>query len=249
MPGGGVVGSIALAVVVGAACGPFIDRLAMWSLTTGSATAVPDKSGRGRPDPTVSSTALSALACSGACAVAAAAVSAASAASSVAPLPAGLALAVLGVAVSRTDLARHRIPDVLVGLLFVAGGVGLFASAWLGAGMAAYGRAWAASGACLLAFLALALVSPSAIGMGDVKLLSALALYLGFVGWGALLLGVVLGMTLAGTLGWALVAARPSPIPAGGPARSATSRLRQPIPLAPFLVTGAIAALLVPAAI
>ena len=241
MLGESMIAPIALALVVGAACGPSVDRLALWSLSTGPAAAVPDRSGQGQPHPT----AMSSVACAGICAVAAAAVTAASPA----VLPVGLALALLGVAVSRTDLARHRIPDVLVLLLFVVGGVGLFATAWLGAEMAAYGRAWAASGACLLAFLTLALVSPSALGMGDVKLLSALALYLGFVGWDALLLGIVLGLTLAGTLGWALVAVGQRPRRAGGRVPPATSRLRQPIPLAPFLVTGAIAAMLGPAAI
>ena len=241
MPGESLMAPIALALIVGAACGPFVDRLAMWSLTTGPAAALDANSDQSRPHPT----AMSAMACAGVCAVAAAAVTAAS----LAVLPVGLALALLGVAVSRTDLARHRIPDVLVGLLFVVGGVGLFVAACLGAEMAAYGRAWAASGACLLAFLTLAFVSPTALGMGDVKLLSALALYLGFVGWDALLLGIVLGLTLAGTLGWALVAVGRRPRRAAGTAQAATSPLRQPIPLAPFLVTGAIAALLVPAAI
>jgi leader peptidase (prepilin peptidase)/N-methyltransferase len=64
------------------------------------------------------------------------------------------------------------------------------------------------SAALFLAFLALALISPSALGMGDVKLAALLGLYLGWLGWGAVLAGAVAGFVVQAVVAVALLAAR-----------------------------------------
>ncbi len=253
--------------VLGAACAPAVDRLGRWALTTGTVAPLPGADPLGRaphagatPSPVSrwsTWAATSTAACVVACALAGVSVTLAVAERLPwAALPAWWALALIGVAITRTDLDRHRIPDVLVALLLASGGAGLLAAAWLGGTMASYARAWAAAGACLGAFLALALVSPSGLGMGDVKLMGALGLYLGYIGWGTLLLGIVLGLALAGLAGGVAAvtlslrgSGRDGPESPPSARRRAVTALRTPIPLGPFLVTGAIAAMLVPAAI
>ncbi|MFM9134052.1 MAG: prepilin peptidase, partial [bacterium] len=208
MPVDGAIALLALAAILGAACGPGGEGPQRQPVDEGPAAAsgpaIPSghreaRQPARRGDPARLATCL-------ACAVAAVCVTAGVAGRLPwATLPAWWALAVLGVAISRTDLARHRIPDALVGLLLVAGAAGLLVGALLEGGLADYGRAWMAAAACLASFLVLALVAPAGLGMGDVKLLADHGLFLGYIGWDALLLGIVLGLALAGTLGWALV--------------------------------------------
>jgi leader peptidase (prepilin peptidase)/N-methyltransferase len=47
-------------------------------------------------------------------------------------------------------------------------------------------------------YLILGLISPGGIGMGDVKLAAPVGLYLGYLGWGQLLYGGLLGFILNG---------------------------------------------------
>lgn len=68
----------------------------------------------------------------------------------------------------------------------------------------------AALGAAVLfaVYLVLALISPRSLGMGDVKLAALLGLYLGWLGWGAMLLGAVSGFVVQAVLALVLLAAR-----------------------------------------
>lgn len=129
----------------------------------------------------------------------------------VAVLPLFVALCVLGVLLGFIDVACKRLPDLLV---IPAIGV----SAGLLAVVAVVWRDWgsllqAFLGAALLGaiFLVLYLLPGQGLGFGDVKLAGLLGLFLGWLGWPAVLLGallpwlvnapVVITLLLAGKVG------------------------------------------------
>jgi leader peptidase (prepilin peptidase)/N-methyltransferase len=77
----------------------------------------------------------------------------------------------------------------------------------------------------------MALISPSGLGMGDVKLVALTGLYLGWLGWPVVLVGLFLGFLAQGLLGLGLLAAR-------------RAGLRTDLPFGPALLAGALAAAL-----
>jgi leader peptidase (prepilin peptidase)/N-methyltransferase len=112
-------------------------------------------------------------------------------------LPAMLWLISVGVVLSVVDLQCHRLPDAVVGTLFV-GGVALLGIA---AGHDVEGvdrlvRALMASGTVLCIGLLGLIVAGSGIGRGDVTFCGALALFLGACGWQAVHVGLTLGAVL-----------------------------------------------------
>jgi leader peptidase (prepilin peptidase)/N-methyltransferase len=126
-------------------------------------------------------------------------------------LPAFLLLAAVAVPLALVDLRVLRLPDPLVGTAFV-GGVALLAVAAAVEGTAdPLLRAGAGALTCAVGYLALALVPRSQLGFGDVKLGAALGLYLGWLGWYAVVAGAVLapvvnlplviGLVIAGRAG------------------------------------------------
>jgi leader peptidase (prepilin peptidase)/N-methyltransferase len=113
-------------------------------------------------------------------------------------LPAFILLATLGVQLSRIDISLHLLPNPLVLTLLLAG-LSLLALPLLA------GSPWsdiirAATGGAVLfvLYLILALISPGAVGFGDVKLAAPLGLYLGYLGWMHLAYGALLGFVLNG---------------------------------------------------
>lgn len=149
-------------------------------------------------------------------------------------IPAWVALAWIAAPIVRTDLARHRIPDALNLAAAAAGALLLLVPGDL----SAYGRAWLAALAVTGVLLALALVGPSGLGMGDVKLAPALGLYLGYLGWEAVLVGILAGFVLGALAAIAIlvrdvIARRP----VGG-------ALRRALPFGPFLLVGTLVGLL-----
>ncbi|MFJ6269930.1 prepilin peptidase [Pseudarthrobacter oxydans] len=104
-------------------------------------------------------------------------------------LPAFIFLAVLGVQLSRIDIALHLLPNPLV-LILLAGGFFLLLMPGL-LNLQADNLLRSVLGALILfaGYLILGLISPGAIGMGDVKLAAPVGLYLGYLGWGQLLYG------------------------------------------------------------
>ena len=141
-------------------------------------------------------------------------------------LPAFLVLGVLAVQLARIDLAHHLLPNPLVGALFIAGIGLLAASGAASSGWSPFLRATAGAAVLFIVFLLLAVVSPSGIGMGDVKLAAPVGLYLGYLGWGQLFYGGALGFVIGGILSWIVVTrkgpVRPSEV-AFGPAMLAAA--------------------------
>ena len=204
-----------LALAAGLAMGPLLDRLGRWSLREASPSEW-----RSQPLLTGGMAGLG-----GALAVLLL--------PSLALAPAWIALAWIAAPIVRTDLARHRIPDVLNLAAITAGGL-LLLIPW---DAGAYGRAWLAALAVTAGLLALALITPSGLGMGDVKLAPALGLYLGYLGWGAVLFGVVAGFVLGALAALGLLARDAL---AGKPLSGA---LRQSLPFGPFLLLGTLVGL------
>lgn len=134
-------------------------------------------------------------------------------------LPALLYLAALTVVATTIDLQHHRLPDAIV-LPSYPAMLALLALALAGpAGLPDYGRALLAGVAMFAAYLVLAMISPSGLGGGDVKLAGVLGLVLGWYGWWQVLVGSFSAFFLGAIVGLALMvlgrAGRKSKIPFG----------------------------------
>jgi leader peptidase (prepilin peptidase) / N-methyltransferase len=146
-------------------------------------------------------------------------------------LPAFLVLAGALVALSVIDLRSFLLPNrivfpltgvsvALLGLAALAGGdLDVFVRALLG-GVAAFGF-----------FFLLHVVSPAAMGFGDVKLSFTLGLFLGWLGWGYVLLGLFLGFFYGAVGGMTLIALR-------------LKTRKDHVPFGPYLAAGTMTAIL-----
>ncbi|TDC77432.1 prepilin peptidase [Micromonospora sp. KC606] len=113
-----------------------------------------------------------------------------------------------GLVLARVDLVCLRLPDPLVAAIALTGGAGLVAAA---SATGTPARLWAALAGVVLSFTGyalLALLPGSRLGYGDVKLAAVLGLPLGWIGWPALGLGVLLPHLLNGVVVLGLLAAR-----------------------------------------
>lgn len=134
-------------------------------------------------------------------------------------LPAFLYFAAISVALALIDIEVHRLPNSIVLPSYVVAAVLLGAAALLDGDPAALVRV-AIGGACLYVFyFILALIYPGGMGFGDVKLAGVLGMYLTYLGWAQLLVGLFLGFFVGGVSGLVLVilrrAGRKSKIPYG----------------------------------
>jgi len=123
-------------------------------------------------------------------------------------LPAYLYLAAIAVALAMIDLDVKRLPNAIVLPSYVVGAALLLPAivvdgAW-GAGL----RALLAAVVLWAGYFAVASVKPGAMGFGDVKLAGVLGLYLGWLGWGSVLIGTFTSFLLGGLVGVALIAVR-----------------------------------------
>jgi len=134
-------------------------------------------------------------------------------------VPAFLYLVAVSVALALIDMDTHTLPNRIVLPAYPASLV-LLAVASAGAGdWAALVRAAAGSAILFLFYFALAMAYPRGMGFGDVKLAGVLGLYLGWLGWGPLVVGAFGAFVLGGVFSLILLAAgrvgRKSGIPFG----------------------------------
>lgn len=106
------------------------------------------------------------------------------------------------------DLATERLPDAIVLPALGALALALVTTAALTGEWPRLASAVLASPAAGAAFLALAWISPSSLGLGDVKLALPLGLALGWHGWVVLVLGLLAGFLLLLVVALGLLVAR-----------------------------------------
>lgn len=145
-------------------------------------------------------------------------------------LPAFLYLAGVGMALAVIDLDTRRLPNaltlpsypIMIVLLAVPAALTPAWSSWFSA---------LAGGLALFAFyLLLAFLVPRGMGMGDVKFAGVLGLGLGWLGWGAVVVGGFLGFLLGAVVGLVLMIVR-------------RARRGSTIPFGPFMYVGALLAI------
>lgn len=146
-------------------------------------------------------------------------------------LPAYLYLAAIAVALALIDVDVRRLPDAIVLPSYLVTGALLLPavvdSRWDDLLRAVLG------GAILFAvYFVLAFVNPRGMGFGDVKLAGVLGAYLGWLGWGVLGVGAFLGFLLGGLYGGVLMVLR-------------KAGRKSAIPFGPFMLAGALVAVLV----
>ncbi|MFG2000063.1 prepilin peptidase [Spirillospora sp. NPDC048911] len=148
-------------------------------------------------------------------------------------LPAFLCLGTVGTALGFVDVAIKRLPDPLTLPSYGVGAALLGAAApFTDGGSGRFLHALIGLAALWALFAVQWFLMPSAIGLGDVKLAGVLGLYLGWLGLDAWLLGVVATFVIGGLVAAGLLAAR------------RTGR-KSELPYGPFLLLGALLAVLV----
>lgn len=143
-----------------------------------------------------------------------------------AELPAFLYLAGSAVLLALIDLRHRLLPDRVVLPSLVAGVVLLAGAAPPHGHWPALIRGVSAGVVLFVVFFVMALVSPGSLGVGDAKLAALLGLYLGWLGWNAVLLGAVAGFVVQAVLALVLLATR-------------RVGLRSELPFGPAMLAGA----------
>lgn len=146
-------------------------------------------------------------------------------------LPAMLYFSAVGIALAVIDLTVRRLPNVIVLSTYPILAVLLTGASLVQHDSWALARAAIGCAALFGFFFALALAYPAGMGYGDVKLAGVLGLILGYLSWSALLVGAFAGFLFGALAGLAVLASR------RGGRKSA-------IPFGPFMVAGALVAIL-----
>lgn len=137
-----------------------------------------------------------------------------------------LYLAAISIALTLIDLDTHRLPNSIVLPSYLVAAVLFTTACLLGADWWALARAGIGMAALYGFYLVLRLVRPGGMGGGDVKLAGVLGAYLGWFGWGALIVGAFAAFLLGGLFGIALLLLR-------------RAGRRTAIPFGPWMIVGA----------
>jgi leader peptidase (prepilin peptidase) / N-methyltransferase len=140
-------------------------------------------------------------------------------------------LTVCAVPLAFTDAAVRRLPDRLTGAAYAGTLLLLLASAVVSGPWSAVARAFLGGLALAGFYFLLVIISPSGMGLGDVKLAASLGALLAWFSWPTLLAGGLAGFLLAGLYGIALLVTR-------------RATRKHQLPFGPFMIAGALAVLL-----
>jgi leader peptidase (prepilin peptidase)/N-methyltransferase len=151
-------------------------------------------------------------------------------------LPAFLSFGAVGLALALIDLDTRRLPNRIVLPSYPVLAILLAGAAWWQGDWWAFGRA--ALGGLLLYgfFFAIVFVYPAGMGFGDVKLAGLVGAVLGWLSWATLVIGAFAGFLLGAIVGSVLIG-----LGRGG--------RKTAVPFGPFMVAGALLAILVAAPI
>jgi leader peptidase (prepilin peptidase)/N-methyltransferase len=141
-------------------------------------------------------------------------------------LPAFLWFAGVAVLLGVIDLQHRLLPNRIVVPSIGVGAVLLLIAAVPAQDWSTLLRAGLGAVVLFAVFLVLALISPSGLGMGDVKLAGLLGLHLGWMGWGALVVGAAAGFVVQALLALVLLAGQ-------------RIGLRGELPFGPAMLSGA----------
>jgi leader peptidase (prepilin peptidase)/N-methyltransferase len=147
-------------------------------------------------------------------------------------LPAYLWFAAIGLALALIDLDHKRLPDAITLPSYPVVAVLLGAAALLGDHPGAPLRALVGAAAVGAFYFAVWFAYPAGMGFGDVKLAPIVGAYLGWVSYGAVVVGVFLGFLYGAVVGIAVMSL-------GRAGR------KSKLPFGPFMLAGALTGLLV----
>jgi leader peptidase (prepilin peptidase)/N-methyltransferase len=140
-------------------------------------------------------------------------------------------LALCAVPLAFIDAAVHRLPDLLTAPAYAGTAVFLLLAAATSGHWPNLVRAVLGGIALAGFYLALILINPSGMGLGDSKMAASLGSLLAWSGWSTLLAGAFAGFLLAAVCGVALLA-------------SGRATRKQHLPFGPFMIAGAFAVIL-----
>lgn len=123
-------------------------------------------------------------------------------------LPAFLFLAGVGVLLTVVDVQHKLLPNRVVLPSIGIGAALLTVAASVTGNWPALLRGGVAAALLFVVFFVLVMVSPRSIGMGDAKLAALLGLYLGWLGWEIVLLGIAAGFVVQALLAVLLLGTR-----------------------------------------